>query len=262
MTSILKYSVWPNLPGNSDERSTIIVFKKVDLDLIVGIIILKTFWHISRARSTDIDWFESWRLRLVSIQIMPEHPLRKLTVKPMPIMEQVSNPWKYILRSSILLSPEPFSQSLLTATQTPIGIRILSTNEKSERKSDNILKVLSQNNDIQRRYRYNIVTGKCIHAIHIYIYIYMSRVATKPTKWHLRKASTRISLRSPQGRHIPHTGDILFQESLLYTCISHRRDQTAGSDSAGWSGSILYADVTLLVFSRRGSYVDTRYMTE
>ncbi len=54
--------------------------------------------------------------------------------------------------------------------------------------------------------------------------MHMSRIARKPTKWHMRKAYTRISLGST---HMPIRADtfrFLLQESLLYTTITHRRE--------------------------------------
>ena len=59
----------------------------------------------------------------------------------------------------------------------------------------------------------------------------MSRPARKPTVWTLRKVSTRISLSMPRrvnpDRHFLPPVDFLFQESLLYTSISLRRNVSA-----------------------------------
>ena len=51
----------------------------------------------------------------------------------------------------------------------------------------------------------------------MYMFIYMSRPARKPTLLTLRKVSIQISLRNPRMLTLTDSFDFLFQESFLYT---------------------------------------------
>ena len=98
-------------------------------------------------------------------------------------------------------------------------------------------------------------------------YYYMSRPARKPTLWTLRKVSTRISLSKPLSKPPRLTRTDTFHLLWIF-CFRHHysipvspwdgmcRPGLACADCAGWSGSIHYEEVIMLVFSRDGSYMN------
>ena len=90
---------------------------------------------------------------------------------------------------------------------------------------------------------------------------YMSLSTRKPTVCSLCKVLTNLSMPHRLtliDRHISPPVDFLFQESVLYTSFSQRRNHRPGlayADSAGRSGLMHYAEAIMFVFSRRAGHL-------
>ena len=87
-----------------------------------------------------------------------------------------------------------------------------------------------------------------------FILLYLSRLTTKPTKWHVRPAKTHISLgiRPVWSESSLSTWGKLRSLAII-RAHSEASDQTLGG-CPGWSESLLGAKVILLVLSWGGSF--------
>ena len=82
-----------------------------------------------------------------------------------------------------------------------------------------------------------------------FILLYLSRLTTKPTKWHVRPAKTQINLGI---RPVSSESSLSTWERLKSLAII--RAHSEASDQTGWSESSLGAKVILLVLSWGGSF--------